>query len=42
MATKGAQQPGRSVEQQVGEVMQEPVESETREIYREFGGSLYL
>jgi hypothetical protein len=42
MAVKGENQAGRSLQDQIGDVMQEPVESETREIYREFGyGGIY-
>lgn len=42
MAVRGEQQAGRSVQDQISDVMQEPVESETREIYREFGyGGMY-
>lgn len=38
-----AQQTGRSLEEQMGQVSQEPADSETREVYREFGhGSLFL
>lgn len=41
IAVKGEQQQGRSLEDQISDVMQEPVESEIREIYRELGyGSL--
>lgn len=43
MAVKGEQQPGRSLEEQVSQVRQEPEGSELREIYQEFGrGGLYL
>lgn len=42
MAVRGEQQIGRSPQDNISDVMKEPIESEIREIYREFGyGGMY-
>lgn len=42
MAVRGEQQTGRTPQDKISDVMKEPIESEIREIYREFGyGGMY-